>query len=410
MNPSAMRTDEEREAIPLVASRLRLAAVIALGAIALFLPLQVRFAPADLGAPLLLVYAVSAGLAILALGASYGAASEAQIDRVALAVALGLAANTSLYLSVSPRFPTVVAFALSILMMGSALLFTWRLAWMLLLSATSLGSFALVAWRLPSARLESAPWWFAFGALVIGAGVALASARLLGIMRGSLARREAELAALSARLMSLEEEDRRRLAHELHEELAQVLTAALSHLWLLEEQLGEDGGGLRPRVADARHLVSQTLGQMRALSQLLRPSTLDDYGLVPSLEAYLHNFAARHEIETSLRAEDLPDRLPAEMETAIYRITQEALTNVARHAGAGRVRLALSAVDGHLQLEVADDGVGLPRDLQLRNGARRGLGLIGIRERVRALGGTMALSSDQGARLQVRLPLLRADR
>src|SRR2546422_7941902 len=131
-----MRTDGEREATPLVTSPVRFAAVIALGAIALFLPLQVRFAPADLGTSLLLVYSVSALLAALALGATYSRAAEARIDRIALAVALGLAVNTSLYLYVSPRFPTMVAFALSALMMGSALLFTWRLSWMLLLSAT----------------------------------------------------------------------------------------------------------------------------------------------------------------------------------------------------------------------------------------------------------------------------------
>jgi signal transduction histidine kinase len=122
------------------------------------------------------------------------------------------------------------------------------------------------------------------------------------------------------------------------------------------------------------------------------------------IDTHLKTFAARHQIATSLDVDGLPDRLPPEFETAIYRIAQEALTNIARHASAQRVRVALVAEDGELRLGVEDDGVGVRpnRDAQ----ARVGIGLIGIRERARALGGTVRLeSSTKGVRLHVAMPL-----
>jgi len=142
---------------------------------------------------------------------------------------------------------------------------------------------------------------------------------------------------------------------------------------------------------------------MRALSQLLRPSVLDDFGLAPSLDSHMKAFADRHQISATFRSEGLPERLPADVETALYRITQEALTNVARHAHATRVRVALVGRAGGVLLEIEDDGVGLPT----RNGsaARTGTGLIGIRERVRALGGTVTIQSRPGTCLRIAVPL-----
>ena len=125
---------------------------------------------------------------------------------------------------------------------------------------------------------------------------------------------------------------------------------------------------------------------------------LDLYGLVPSLEQHLRSFEKRHRIAASFLANVLPPRLPAETETAIYRITQEALTNVVRHAQAKRVRVRLVADEEHVHLEVEDDGRGLQGN---GDGSRAGVGLIGVRERVRALGGTMTLASTAGVQLSV---------
>ena len=146
---------------------------------------------------------------------------------------------------------------------------------------------------------------------------------------------------------------------------------------------------------------------MRELSQLLRPPGLDLYGLAPSLESQLESFRGTYKIATRFSVEALPERLPEAIETAVYRIIQEALTNVARHARAKRVTVALRGEHGALELEVRDDGIGLPTV----NGAgrRKGIGLVGIRERVHALGGTMAMTSVNGggACLSVRVPLPR---
>jgi len=254
----------------------------------------------------------------------------------------------------------------------------------------------------PTAPFVSTLSWIA-----IGAALAVACARVLGRFRTGLIQRQDELAALSMRLISVQEEQLHRLSRELHDELGQSLTAVSSYLWLLERKLPPELAELRTRASEARRLVTKTLGEMRELSQLLRPPGLDLYGLAGSLEAHLEAFRGRHQIATKYTAEGLPERLPEEIETAVYRIIQEALTNVARHAHAKRVWVGLTARGDELRLEVRDDGVGLPAD----NGASRpsGIGLIGIRERVRALGGTVSLSSGPGggACLRASVPMPR---
>jgi signal transduction histidine kinase len=218
--------------------------------------------------------------------------------------------------------------------------------------------------------------------------------------RTSLARRQQDLQALSASLMSAQEEERRRLSRELHDEFGQSLTAVASYLWIIEREIPETLDGIRTRTAEARRIISRTLGEMRELSQLLCPPVLGLYGLVPSLETLCRDFGERHDIVATFVAGDLPQRLPPTVETAVYRITQEALTNVARHAHAGSVRVALAAGPGELRLEVGDDGVGIPA---LRHAG--GIGLTGIGERVRALGGNVAIESSHGTRLLVSIPL-----
>jgi signal transduction histidine kinase len=281
--------------------------------------------------------------------------------------------------------------------------FSWSDRRTALVAVVTCAAFALAGSTLPSEQVRGGPVAVALGALLVGAGLAVASARVLGLLRASLARRRRQLAALSARLMSAQEEERRRLSRELHDEFGQSLTAVNAYLWLIERQLPTDQETLRKQAAEARRVVTGTLGAMRELSQLLRPSVLDEFGLAPSLDGHLKTFAQRHKLAISFSADGLPERLPAEMETALYRIAQEALTNVVRHARAQRVRVTLAADAGELRLEVEDDGIGLSS--RHANGGRLGTGLIGIRERVRALGGTVTLSSDKGTRVRVVVPL-----
>src|SRR5262249_626515 len=149
-----------------------------------------------------------------------------------------------------------------------------------------------------------------------------------------------------------QEEERRRLSRELHDEFGQSLTAVASYLWIIERQVPESMPGIRSRAAEARQGVSRTLRPMRELSQLPCPPVPGLYGLVPSLEPLCRDFGERQQIAATFAASDLPERLPSSVETAVYRITQEALTNVARHAHAGRVWVALNAIPGEVRLEV----------------------------------------------------------
>ncbi len=394
-----MESRDEQGALTL--RGVRIAALIVFVSVAVFSPIDVHYSSAGLR-PVLFVYGVHATLGLAVLLASLTRWGARHADGLALALAFGAATNTLLYVYVWPRNLMLVAIALICLLMGCAVVFSWSVPRMMLLGAFCCIGFALVSLSASREQLGGAPVVSVVGAIAVGSLIAVAGASILGRMRASLAARQAELAAFSARLMAAQEEERRRLARELHDELGQSLTAVNAYLWLIEKELPEPQAKLRGRTAEARRLVSKTLGEMRELSHLLRPSTLDDLGLVPSLDSHLKAFADRHQIATSFTAEDLPERLPAEIETALYRITQEALTNVAKHAGAHRVRVTLARAGGELRLEIVDDGHGLPARA---GGPRPGTGLVGIRERVHALGGTVMVSSESGVRIDVRVPL-----
>ena len=389
--------------------QLRTAALIALAATAVLLPTQaLNVAPAALS-PLLLVHGIHTLIAGAALIASFTRLTPRQLDRTSLLFILGLAGNLLLYLyllpNAVPTYPSLISNALTCLLIAGAVLFSWSTRRMLVVSVLTCAGFALVATLLGMRGLAAAPFALTLSWLGVGAALAVACARVLGQFRASLLRRQDELAALSARLMSVQEEQLRQLSRELHEELGQSLTAVSSYLWLVERQLPAELVDLRDRIGEARHLVAKTLGHMRELSQVLRPPGLDLYGLAPSLDTHVRAFGKRHQIAAHFTAGGLPDRLPADIETAIYRITQEALTNVARHARARRVDVALAVEVGELRLEVQDDGVGVASGSG--DGGHAGTGLIGIRERVHALGGTASLASGHGTCLKIRVPVPR---
>ena len=390
--------DPDRDTLVSV-TRLRLAALLGLGAVALFLPLELHYAVRDAVPLILTVYGIHATLAGGVAMLSYTEWGARYADGAALFLALAMAANHDVFFYLRPRHPALVAETFTILMIAAAILFPWSVPRMLLMCGLICAGFAAVAWQIDPSTLPGTPFGLALVPLLIGAAIAVASARLFGLVRAALARHEAELAALSARLMALQEEERRRLSRELHDELGQSLTAVMSYLWLIEQQ-GDDPDAVRSRAGEARRLAAKTLSAMRELSQLLRPSSLDDYGLIPSLDALVRNFAGRHQIAATFAADGLPDRFPPDIETAVYRIAQEALTNVARHARASRVEVVLAAEGGRLRLDVEDNGVGLAG-----RATAEGTGVISIRERVRALGGTVSIASAGGVHLTVHLPL-----
>jgi signal transduction histidine kinase len=380
---------------------LRTAATIALGALLIFLPFDARLGEPGTLRARLIVYGVHALLTIGVLVASFLPVGRRHTDALATIFALGIAANALRYFYAAPNAPTLIVSALTCLLVGTAVLAAWSSRRAMLVCALVWLGFLATGLAIPAERLPRTDFLYALNALLLGAAVAVVSAEILSTARERLAHRQQELAALSGRLMSLQEEERRRLSRELHDQVGQSLTAVISYLWLVDRGLDPAATESREHLGEARRLAAKTLSEIRELSQLLRPSVLDDWGLGPSLEAHVDAFGRRHEIETRLTIDGLPERLPAEFETAVYRITQEALTNVARHAKARRVEVSVHAAGARLRLVVADDGVGLAA------AAARpaGMGLVGIRERVLALGGTLVLRGDGGTELRVELPL-----
>jgi len=193
------------------------------------------------------------------------------------------------------------------------------------------------------------------------------------------------------RVVAAQELERKRLARELHDETGQALTSILLGLKQLEQAVAGDDG--RAAVASLRELVVTTLQDVRRLAVELRPSALDDFGLVPALERLVETFREQTGIRLDLETNLGEERLPSEVETALYRIVQEALTNVVKHAGARRVSILLTHRDGSVAVVVEDDGSGFDPTATSDDG----LGLVGMRERVGLVGGRLRLESAAGA-------------
>jgi len=213
-----------------------------------------------------------------------------------------------------------------------------------------------------------------------------------------------DLHRLSARLVTVQEEERRAIARELHDEVGQVLMAIKVELTLAQRAI--ETSGARPLLDDAQAIADGALHTVRDLSRLLHPSLLDDLGLPAAIEWYAGSLGKRHGLRVDLVQEGMDDRLAPEIESAAFRIVQEALTNVVKHAEASLCRVHVRCRGGLLRLIVEDDGHGFDPDERDRRGAAHGLGLIGIRERASHLGGTSRVETapGRGTRLICELP------
>lgn len=210
------------------------------------------------------------------------------------------------------------------------------------------------------------------------------------------------LRQLTMRAEVAKEEERKRLARELHDEFGQALTAAKINLRLAATNPGTPLA--EERTAETIELIERLIGQVRALSFDLRPPLLDDLGLGPALNAYLHGVAQRCAQRVDVDLPLLPSLGPVR-DITVFRIVQEAVTNCLRHAGGAEIRVTLRPLDGGSAIEVRDNGAGFDADALLA-GAPRGLGLLGMRERVEELGGRWSLQSrpGQGTTIQAFIP------
>jgi signal transduction histidine kinase len=219
-----------------------------------------------------------------------------------------------------------------------------------------------------------------------------------------------ELERLSIRLVEAQEQERRALSRELHDEVGQSLSALLVDVANAAAASPPGNSDLEARHNSIRCLAEQTLHVIRNMSLLLRPSMLDDLGLVPALEWQAREMSRRTGLTVRVEAGGIPDHLPEDVRTCVYRLVQEALNNSLRHAAAHRVDIILRLDDARLLVLVRDDGVGFdPQTLHGSNRAagRMGAGLIGIDERVRVLGGAVRVESSpgRGCLVQAELPL-----
>lgn len=202
-----------------------------------------------------------------------------------------------------------------------------------------------------------------------------------------------QLKHVSGRIIQAQEEERRRLARELHDEAAQALTSLLVHLRLLERAKTPDEA--QGRVKELRELTAQALEEVRRVSLDLRPTILDDLGLGPALEWRVDEFNRAHGMEATIEVQGIERRLPRNVELVFYRVGQESLSNVARHAGADAVDVSLVQCDSVLTIEIIDDGCGFEPKLTNGDGPR-GLGLVGMRERLAMIDGELIIESAPG--------------
>jgi PAS domain S-box-containing protein len=220
-------------------------------------------------------------------------------------------------------------------------------------------------------------------------------------------RTEASLRALSGRILQIQDEERRRIARDLHDSAGQILTVLKMNLVPLEVRLGKDHPEFAKPVTESIGLVEQLTSEIRTLSHLLHPPLLDEVGLTAALHWYVESFAKRSRIRVDLDYPPNYERLPREVETALFRIVQECLTNVHRHSGSATASIRFKQSTNEIICEVKDDGKGMPPEQAsgLVLPGIVGIGLRGMQERVRQLGGSLKIDSNgQGTTIIATLP------
>lgn len=217
---------------------------------------------------------------------------------------------------------------------------------------------------------------------------------------------ERELRELTARLLHAQEDERRRIAKELHDSTAQDLAALAMNIGTVRQRLAGNDAGADRMLEDSLALIEQSVRDLRTLAYLLHPPMLDELGLDGALRQYAEGFSQRSGIRTTVEIAPGGERLSAAVEAALFRVAQESLGNVRRHSQSPVATIRLARSPGEVVLEISDEGTGLPRGAAGEKGAAPGVGIAGMHERLRQLGGRLVLESNgHGTAVRAVLPL-----
>jgi signal transduction histidine kinase len=259
--------------------------------------------------------------------------------------------------------------------------------------------------RLLEQRTANARRWFGVivGILMTALGGALilfwVHYNLLSQELRALERAQGSLRGLSARLMNLQDEERRKFSRELHDSLGQDLAALKMLLPMIDRTKTGD-----PNLAECMQVVDKAIAETRTISHLLHPPLLDEAGLTVAVRWYVDGFAQRSKLDVKLEIPDDLDRLPSPIELTLFRILQESLTNIHRHSGAAKAEVSIARLPGGLVMKIKDFGKGIPPATLERfrgDATGAGVGLAGMRERIRELGGRFEVRSDKNGTLVV---------
>ena len=223
-----------------------------------------------------------------------------------------------------------------------------------------------------------------------------------------LAETERRFRRIARGVLRLQEEERARVSRDLHDGVGQSLTALKIQLALLEQEAQRAGSELSARITSSRELAESCLSEVRQLAHLLRPQMLDDLGLVPTLRWLIRTMRQRTGIDVTLECNGFEERLDPDRETLVYRLAQEALTNVVKHAGASGAALQLERRGDRLLLRVKDEGSGFDAEKLLEAGGEdRGFGVRAMRDRVQFFHGRFAIRSapGRGTTVEAEIPL-----
>lgn len=208
--------------------------------------------------------------------------------------------------------------------------------------------------------------------------------------------------AVAGQILRALEEERKRIARELHDETSQALTTLKINLEAVEQKMGDAPPELKERIRRTKEYTSKTLDEIRRLMFDLRPSVLDDLGLVPALRNLVKERLKGLDLEIDFTVDGLVERLPEELETALFRVIQEAITNVIKHAQATQLSVSLTEESGVIVARIHDNGIGF-NPAELAGGGDRGLGLFGMQERTALVGGRLEIDARRGRGTTVRV-------